>query len=350
MGNEMPEKLRVLDLFSGIGGFSLGLERTGGFETVAFCEIDPYCRAVLKKHWPDVPIFEDVRSLRGDEVGPIDLICGGYPCQPFSYAGKRQGKEDDRHLWPEVHRLVASIRPTWCLFENVAGHITMGLDEVLLNLEGEGYACQPLVVPACAVDAPHRRDRVWIIAHTHNKGREGPHDNGKVSTWFQLQPSVTSRIGKEGDDPDFVFQDAHSDRREQGTHREPIETNTERPPEPQQKRKDCRAPSTDTNGAGSQGGLYNIGADTERREKPGLGRPSERGYRWDWGGVCRWEVEPNVGRVAHGVPRRVDRLRCLGNAVVPQIPEIIGRAILEAEGFSMSNTPQKEQHFEGSGE
>lgn len=169
----MNEKLRVLDLFSGIGGFSLGLERTGGFETVAFCEIDPYCRAVLRKHWPDVPIHEDVRTLRGDEYGPVDVVCGGYPCQPFSHAGKRRGAEDDRHLWPEVHRIVASIRPAWCLFENVAGHISMGLDQVLSDLAGEGYAAQPLVIPACALNAPHRRDRVWIVARDTNGGNVG---------------------------------------------------------------------------------------------------------------------------------------------------------------------------------
>lgn len=104
-------KLRVLDLFSGIGGFSLGLERTGGFETVAFCEIDPYCRKVLKKHWPNVPCFEDVTKLKGEDIdGPVDVITGGFPCQPFSHAGKRRGAEDDRHLWPEVDRLLDEFR------------------------------------------------------------------------------------------------------------------------------------------------------------------------------------------------------------------------------------------------
>ena len=167
-------KLKVLDLFSGIGGFSLGLERTGGFETVAFCEIEDYPRKVLAKHWPNVPIHKDIRELQADAVGHIDLICGGYPCQPFSLAGNRRGKEDDRHLWPEVARLMDAIRPTWGLFENVAGHINMGLDEVLSELEGQGYTAWTLVIPACAVDAPHRRDRVWIVAHTgHGAGRYG---------------------------------------------------------------------------------------------------------------------------------------------------------------------------------
>jgi DNA (cytosine-5)-methyltransferase 1 len=152
-------KLKVLDLFSGIGGFSLGLERTGGFETVAFCEIEEYPRRVLAKHWPGTPIHLDVRKLTGADIGPVDVICGGYPCQPFSTAGKRQGADDDRHLWPEFMRLVAELRPAWVIGENVAGHISMGLDDVLADLEAENYACRPFVIPACAVGASHRRDR-----------------------------------------------------------------------------------------------------------------------------------------------------------------------------------------------
>jgi len=136
--------MKVLDLFSGIGGFSLGLERAG-METVAFCEIEEYPRRVLAKHWPDVPIYNDVRTLTkerldSDGIGPIDLICGGYPCQPFSTAGKRRGAEDDRHLWPEVNRLISEYRPSWFIGENVAGHISMGLDQVLSDLEGQDYA------------------------------------------------------------------------------------------------------------------------------------------------------------------------------------------------------------------
>jgi site-specific DNA-cytosine methylase len=163
------EKLRVLSLFAGIGGFDLGLERTGGFSTVAFCEIEPFAQRVLKKHWPHVHCFDDVRKLTGADIGPVDVICGGYPCQPFSTAGKRQGKEDDRHLWPEFMRLVVELRPTWVIGENVAGHISMGLDDVLADLEAEGYACRTFVVPACAVGASHRRDRVWTVAHRNGK-------------------------------------------------------------------------------------------------------------------------------------------------------------------------------------
>lgn len=158
------QKLKVLDLFSGIGGFSLGLERTGGFETVAFCEIEPFCQKVLKKHWPEVPIFEDVRTL--DYEGTVDVITGGYPCQPFSTAGNRKGAKDDRHLWPTMFDLIKKHRPSWVIGENVAGHISMGLDRVLDDLASENYRTRAFVIPACSIGLPQRRNRLWIIANT----------------------------------------------------------------------------------------------------------------------------------------------------------------------------------------
>lgn len=177
------DKLKVLDLFSGIGGFSLGLERTGGFETVAFCEIEPFCQKVLLKHWPNVPIFDDVRKLKGGDVGRVDVICGGYPCQPFSLAGKREGERDDRHLWPEVRRILYETRANWFLGENVVGHISMGLDSVLSDLEQDGYTAQPFVIPAAGVGACHRRERVWIVANS-DKARLPQREREKtVGSW-----------------------------------------------------------------------------------------------------------------------------------------------------------------------
>ena len=156
--------MRLLDLFSGIGGFSYAAETLiGGYETVAFCEMDEFCQKVLKKHWPQVPIFDDVRTLDATRLGRIDIVTGGYPCQPFSQAGRRQGEEDERHLWPEMLRIIKSCQPRYVLAENVAGHVTMGLDQVLTDLEDQGYTTRPIIVPACAKNAPHRRDRVWII-------------------------------------------------------------------------------------------------------------------------------------------------------------------------------------------
>ena len=154
-----------LDLFSGIGGFALAC-RWLGIETIGFCEIEPYAQRVLRKNFPGIRIFEDVRKLQTDELPRPWIITGGYPCQPFSQAGKRRGEEDDRHLWPAMFEIIRSCRPDWVLAKNVAGHVNMGLDEVLSDLEGEDYTVQPLIIPACAVDAPHRRDRVWIVAHS----------------------------------------------------------------------------------------------------------------------------------------------------------------------------------------
>ena len=166
--------MRHLDLFSGIGGFALAA-RWAGIETVGFCEIEEFPRKVLQKNFPGVPIHHDIRELNGEEYAGIDLITGGYPCQPFSEAGNKRGKEDDRHLWPEVLRIVKQARPAWVICENVAGHITLGLDDVLFDLEGEGYATRTAVIPACAADARHKRNRVWIIANTKSNGDLGGH-------------------------------------------------------------------------------------------------------------------------------------------------------------------------------
>ena len=162
---EMNGAVRThIDLFSGIGGFALACMWLR-IQTVAFCEIEPYAQRVLRKNFPGVPIIEDVRNFPTGEFQRPWLITGGYPCQPFSQAGKRRGAEDDRHLWPAMFEIIRSCRPNWVLAENVAGHVSMGLDEVLSDLEGEDYAVQPIMVPACAKDAPHRRDRVWILAY-----------------------------------------------------------------------------------------------------------------------------------------------------------------------------------------
>ena len=258
-----------LDLFSGIGGFALGLERTGGFRTIAFCEIEKYPRSILRKHWPDVPIFEDVRELHAEELPCLpDVITGGYPCQPFSVAGKRRGQKDDRHLWPEIMRIIRELdsagkKPSWCLFENVAGHISMGLDQVLADLEGENYTCWPLVIPACAVNAPHRRDRVWILANANHTGKQ--------------ECNIASKSGETRQHCRIYFAE--------------------------------HAPDTTCK-------LLNRCWDirtTGRNEFANCGE---------------WTTESPVCGPDDGIPDRVARLKALGNAVIPQIPEIIGHAIL----------------------
>lgn len=177
--------MRHLDLFSGIGGFALAA-RWVGWETIGFCEIDPYCQKVLRKHWPDVPIHEDIRDYDGEECS---IISAGFPCQPYSRAGLRKGKDDDRSLWHETMRIVSEIRPSWVVAENVAGFIELGLDEAVSDLEAEGYGVLCTVLPACAVNAWHRRDRLFFIAHTerHIKPRQKPRsrETGRVGREFK---------------------------------------------------------------------------------------------------------------------------------------------------------------------
>ena len=172
--------VKHLDLFSGVGGFALAARWAGIdidsaadasiVETVAFCEIDDECRKVLGKHWPDKPKYKDIRDLNGEEFRGIDIITGGYPCQPFSVAGSQKAHEDNRHLWPEMRRIIAQAKPAWAICENVYGHVTLGLDSVQHDLEAIGYATQPFIVPALATGANHNRQRVFIVAYSASNG------------------------------------------------------------------------------------------------------------------------------------------------------------------------------------
>jgi DNA (cytosine-5)-methyltransferase 1 len=181
-GVALPRLVRHLDLFSGIGGFALAARMVGGIETVGFCEIEEHPQRILKKNFPTIPIHNDVRTLDPNQYGRIDLITGGYPCQPFSTAGNRKGESDPRHLWPYMLRIITEARPTWILCENVKGHITLGLDTVLDDLEREGYAAQAYCIPACSIGAVHRRERLFILAHASSDGfNEGTTRSGNVS-------------------------------------------------------------------------------------------------------------------------------------------------------------------------
>jgi DNA (cytosine-5)-methyltransferase 1 len=319
-------KLKILDLFSGIGGFSLGLEATGHFETAAFCEIDPYCKQVLKKHWPDVPIFDDIRQLKGTDIGTIDIITGGYPCQPFSVAGKQKAEQDPRHLWPEYFRLIQELRPTWVIGENVSGHIKLGLDSVLEDLASEGYSTRTFSISAASIGANHKRERIWTVAYSNDsRDRTSQHETNsnreKINEGWQEQsfsePSRQSedvensrrtlwqrgQFSKENED-EIGKENANQFERSSSTSKIDV-ANT-----------DSKRLQRQRESSSQFNKKFTTSKSSEERQK-GLGG------KW-------WESEPRVGRVAHGIPKRVDRLKTLGNAVVPHIPYYIGQAIVES--------------------
>ena len=310
-------------LFAGIGGIDLGLERAG-WECRFQVEWDPFCQRVLAKHWPDVPRYGDIHDVHGPLahadstprypegpasqtlLGPatferlgrrgsgwdcpeclprVDLLAGGFPCQPFSVAGRQRGMEDDRWLWPEFARAIRELRPRYVLVENVPGLLVGGgMGAVLGDLAELGFDASWESIPAAAVGAPHLRYRVWIMAYDARFGRRrsrertvdgGPSGRGIVGLGEDAQPfSLAHAIGQRG-----------------------------------RGRDDYREHATDADPPGEGVGPAGYG-------------------KW-------WAVEPDVGRVAHGLPARVDRLRALGNAVVPQVVEWIGRQILEAEALDM---------------
>ena len=295
-------KLKILDLFSGIGGFSLGVEATGHFETAAFCEIEPYCKQVLKKHWPTVPIFDDIRQLKGTDIGTIDIITGGYPCQPFSVAGKQKAEQDPRHLWPEYFRLIQELRPTWVIGENVSGHIKLGLDSVLEDLASEGYSTRTFSISASSIGANHKRERVWTVAYSNDRNHE---QKKEIRTGWNTSNSSSQNVANSQSqwrgEPRYSYQEKRSS-----------ESSSTQP----------QSSSSDVANTNSKRGCL---WETDRQDAEDV-RQSPRGEEtFGW-----WNIEPRVGRVAHGIPKRVDRLKTLGNAVVPHIPYYIGQAIVES--------------------
>ena len=292
--------MNVLDLFSGIGGFSLGLERAG-MKTVAFCEVDKKCQQVLKKHWADVPIFNDVTTLSSKDLHEtIDLICGGFPCQDISLAGKGAGLAGERSgLWWQFHRLIKEIKPKYVIAENVAALRSRGLDEVLRSLSEVGYDAEWHCIPASAVGAPHRRDRVWIVAYSNgsleaNGGKcQASQGEGNSRGTEQKGSGWNSREGcfrgsrKSAEDAVPYTINRSSSLRGDGKF-----SNTEKTPV-----------------------FWNH-----------LRRGAQEFVSREWR-----EGESRPYGVAHGIPNRVDRIKQLGNAVVPQIPEIIGKAIMKVE-------------------
>lgn len=337
----MPEdkpKLKVLDLFSGIlvGGFSLGLERTGGFETVAFCEIEEFPRRVLAKHWPGVPIYHDVRELtKGvlDRDGiAVDVITGGFPCQDLSVAGKQRGIGEGTRsgLWSEIVRLIGELRPRYVIVENVANLLSGPSEKrggwfgrVLGDLAECGYDAEWENIPASALGAPHRRERVWIVAYP-NAAQRG--QVGEACNRLAFRPDGLSQRQKGSGGPAGGCEhvaDAAQLFGNGGDDNAGI-------------RMDAGPLSELGNGGWAKHLAHAAGIGQQGPGEPFIACNQEacgEGKAVDAipGRIgAEWRVEPDVGRVAHGVPDRAHRLAALGNAVVPQIPELIGRAILEA--------------------
>ena len=447
--------LKILDLFSGIGGFSYAAEGlVGGYETVAFCESDEFCQKILNKHWPGVPIYKDLKELGNDPtriVQEFDLICGGIPCQPFSVAGKQKGKEDDRHLWPYMHEIIKHKKPSWVIVENVGGFVNVALDDVCLDLEAQGYATQSFIIPACSVEAPHRRDRIWIlgknieerlekhledtrrslrkgrveqgenadevgqghadqserssstprsdVANASIEGLEGriPGDNQggqerkALSRGEEQQDEVgtdtrcgsgtsteedvsdSGRKGLQGHRGEHGLRETSEEEQTSGSSEERDVPHTEE----LDRHVDVNGLSGEDNGQQRQGLQGELGgasgnrtedvANTERLGQQGQGeheRPSnttkdrkgqasgtDNGSQGQTGqghtepgvggmadglsarldGHFGFEVEPDIPRVATGIPERVNRLKALGNSIVPQIVRNIGLAILKNE-------------------
>ena len=483
------KKYKILDLFSGLGGFSLGLERTGHFETVAFCDNNQYSKLVIDKHWKGIKIYDDIREitkerLETDGIEFPDIITGGFPCQPFSVAGKQKGTSDDRHLWPEMFRIIKAFKPRFIIGENVRGLINIQdgvvFETVCTDLESEGYEVQPFIIPAAGVGAPHRRERVWIIANReesmvnsdnirfqqHSTTKEESSGRGTSATsestsnvsntesertrqnderlWQRSsrisggegtsrsespQSNVVNTIGNDerqeisrsnGETREIQeeYRTEHSttgqssrtsairngdngyekrinvaDTNDEGVRTRIGGSDNDHETESRSWRADGKGSSSDderhnstsTENEGmdvadttssrppseSIGDIGSMGEESSREERgrnqssirtstrssespqqklantngerlEGFGQSSRQfsqkffasdNSEGQQGSVDQgwWSVEPNVGRVAHGVPGRIHRLKGLGNSIVPQIVEEIGYAIIKAE-------------------
>ena len=306
---------KLLDLFSGIGGFSLGAERNG-IETIGFVEKDKFCQKVLKKHWSDVPIIDDIRKVNGKDFGSATIISGGFPCQPFSVAGKREGTDDDRYLWDEMLRVISSCKPTWVIGENVEGLINiqdgMVLRQVQDDLERQGFQVQCLVIPASGIGAWHQRNRVWIIGcnvsnsstvrgqnsarnNTQNDTRKKTNENVKLGIKTSLSNNVSDT-----QHPRWVNESIRG-------HRELGEKSREKEKRTRNKSSLCTA-----------------------------SRSSKRGTEDSNVSQTWWQTQSELCGVPNGVSYelhsdRTNRIKSLGNSIVPQIAEQIFRSIIDAE-------------------
>lgn len=360
--------LKLLDLFSGIGGFSLGLESTGGFETIAFVEKDDFCQKVLKKHWPNTTIEGDIRNVKGDKH-EADIITGGFPCQPFSVAGKRKGTDDDRYLWDETIRVVRECKPRWFIGENVEGLININngvvLRQVQTDLEKEGFEVQCIVIPAAGVGAWHQRKRVWILAHniSNSNSRFSIGQKKEIQTRRTSVNSSSEDVSnsesirhrgwssKECKIGEWSFLQGEQKGREMGSEVEGCNGNVSntksiysngRELKHNKRKIENKKTKRKVRGESSNGDVSD--SNSERLEGHGAEQQLQTNGREEYiirGGDDEtreswWQTQSRLCGIPDGVSTRVDRnrnnrLKSLGNSIVPQIVRQLGLAILQAE-------------------
>jgi DNA (cytosine-5)-methyltransferase 1 len=361
--------VKHLDLFSGIGGFALGLQKVG-FETVAFCDIEKYCQHLLKQKWNGVKIYNDVREItkekfKADGIESPEIITGGFPCQPFSVAGSRKGTDDNRHLWPEMFRIIKEFKPRWIIGENVRGIVSIqdGLvfETVCTDLESEGYEVQTFNIPAVGVGAPHKRERIWIVANSRCsvRGKQSSRNSESIGsgTFEKTEWSTdTSEITRSSTGTETMANSEsirtrelrHTDKEKRiegsnttqsnSSSTDVANTNTGNVETGRERQRGIRRENTEEGQSNNVTGSSKVVANTnsERQQEQCRSKPiQEEGNELECSssqsGRNFWDIEPDVGRVVNGLPGRVHRLKGLGNAIVPQIAEEIGRAIMKAE-------------------
>ena len=352
----MENKLKVLDLFSGIGGFSLGLHSTGIFDTIKFVEFDEFCQKVLKKNYPNVPIEGDIKNVKGKEF-EADIIVGGFPCQPFSVAGKQKGRDDNRYLWPEMFRLIKEIKPEFVIGENVQGLVNlqngMVLRQVQDDLEGEGFEVQCFLIPASGIGAWHQRFRVWIVGHSKH--------NGLLAAEKRSRDKKINGGTQEGQNQTIESERTSGSRNDEDvSNTESIGTGGCRDTDQEEGREGSI--STQSNGTHANVS-YTIGqlsdgcSSTTRDSEAELIR-LECNEGWHWNQVrseverCSeqskstdrtwWQIESDLCGVPNGISRELDkdrasRIKSLGNAIVPQMARIFGLAIKKVLDDSSKN-------------
>jgi len=335
-------KLKLLDLFSGIGGFSLGLESTGGFETIAFVEKDKFCQKVLAKNFNNITIEGEIRNVKGEKY-KADIITSGFPCQPFSVAGKRKGKDDDRYLWDETIRVIRECKPRWFVGENVEGIVNIAngtvLQQIQQDLEKEGFEVQCGIIPASGIGAWHQRKRVWIIAHS-NSNRDRIKITGSNGEEKEIQREHREKDSTSwkfirtntNDVPNTKSKGSFSSGRSNTSDNEQQRLDIDK----ERNRNKIRSKSSrcseqtisNTNSKGLQG--CSLSTELEREQRQVITkRDTERQQTW-------WEAQSKLCGIPDGISYELDkdrnnRIKALGNSIVPLIAREIGLAILEAE-------------------